>query len=106
MIKDTRTSCRYEHFFHFALAHLLLYGIVRDFWNVWLRPEDPKPKADGTKPKRRKKHRLHGNKYVLPRYIREVIKRRAAKMHWTAQMKKRSADVLGSVDNTVSLPCA
>lgn len=86
---------RYEHFFHFALAHLLLYGIVKDFWNVWTRPEDSKQKPTGAKSKRRKKHRLHGIIYILPRYIREAIKRRAENMRWTAQLKKRSADVLG-----------
>lgn len=86
---------RYEHFFHFALAHLLLYGIVKDFWNVWARPEDQKQKASGGKSKRRRKHRLHGIAYVLPKYIREVIKKRAEKMGWTSHLKKRSADVFG-----------
>lgn len=89
------TVCRYEHFFHFALAHLLLYGIVKDFWNVWARPEDQKSKSTKSKSKRKRKHRLHGIRYILPRYIREEIKKRADKMGWTSQLKKRSADVFG-----------
>lgn len=57
-------ACRYEHFFRFAVAHLLLFGSAKDFGNTWLRK--------GTKDKKKGKnavaagHVAHSNEAGLP----------------------------------------
>jgi len=30
-------ACRHDTFFHFPVAHALLYGVLRDFWKLMLR---------------------------------------------------------------------
>ena len=39
--------CRYDLFYHFPVAHALLYGVCRDFWRLMLRkPGDTLPEGD------------------------------------------------------------
>ena len=87
--------CRYEHFFHFALAHLTLYGLVKDFWAVWARLPETHRGGSKSSANRLRKPRLASIKYILPRYIKKEIAARATQIQWTSQVKKRSADVLG-----------
>lgn len=89
--------CRYEHFFHFAIAHLLLYGLVKDFWNIWLRAPEGHNESSKRKGKRKGKRRsrLAGNIFNLPRGIKKAIVQRTGQVFRTAQLKKRSADLLG-----------
>lgn len=89
------STCRYEHFFHFALAHLNLYGLVKDFWAVWLRVPESTAKSSNASKNRIRMPRLKDNKYILPRYIRTAIALRSTQIHFTSQVKKRSADLLG-----------
>ena len=36
-----RLRCRYDYFYHYPVAHALLYGVCRDFWRLILRkPSD------------------------------------------------------------------
>lgn len=85
--------CRYEHFFHFAIAHLTLYGLVKDFWNVWARP--PSRHRGATLPKKNRFAKLADCEYILPRHIRLVIAARGSQIKWCSGMKNRSADLLG-----------
>lgn len=43
-----QSVCRYENFFHFALAHLFLYGLLKDWATVWTDPSHPKSRADAS----------------------------------------------------------
>lgn len=88
---------RYEHFFHFALAHLLLYGLVKDFLNIWARPPDSHRKSSKSSSRSHRKPRLAGNIYIWPRLVKKQIALRATQVKWTSQLKKRSADVFGYV---------
>lgn len=90
---DIYCRCRYEHFFHFAIAHLLLYGLVKDFWKIWTRSPDRHERGPGKKQPR--KSALHGNPFLLPPKIRKQIVEKTTQVQWTKQMKKRSADILG-----------
>lgn len=38
---------RYDYFYHFPVAHVLLYGVCRDFWRLVLRkPSDELPQGN------------------------------------------------------------
>lgn len=45
-VRGSLQSCRYENFFHFALAHLFLYGLLKDFLLVWCEGKQPKNRSD------------------------------------------------------------
>lgn len=65
-------TCRYENFFHFALAHLFLYGLLKDWVKLWNDSGNPKNRADARtvmkddKPSREVM-------FALPTYIRRQI---------------------------------
>lgn len=109
---------RYSHFFHFAIAHMVLYGTHKDFHNVWLR-KLPSKTSQAARNKKRKRsstqagaaadaepdHEAHytgklaGNPFVLPSYIRNAIHQRAADILWTNQFKKRYEDLIKCVSS-------
>lgn len=40
-------GCRYDTFYHFPVAHALLYGVCKDFWKLVLRKKsDVLPRGD------------------------------------------------------------
>ena len=40
----TKVVCRHATFFALPPAHLFMLGILKDFWNLWLRPaSQPQP---------------------------------------------------------------
>jgi hypothetical protein len=72
--------CRYQHFFHIPVAHLILYGIYKDFWNLWLRPK--------------KNVLAQGNGFILPSHVRAEISKRAPAVLLTELFKKPYTDIL------------
>jgi hypothetical protein len=71
---------RHQHFFHIPVAHVILYGIVKDFWKLWLRA---------------KKDVLScGDDFILPNNVRAEITKRAPFVLLTELFKKPYTDIL------------
>lgn len=87
--------CRYENFWHYAVAHLFLYGLVKDFLNIWAEPNFPRERGDlrwvgtGADAVRRPK-------FVWPGYIKHIIQRRSGDITPTRQWSLVGADVFRS----------
>jgi hypothetical protein len=95
--------CSYEHFFHFAIAHLLSYGLIKDFHSIWLRPSRTFTLFGCDKDSQKRNHleveaavlsSADSTEYILPAYVRHEITRRAAHVRWTSQFKKPYTDVV------------
>ena len=71
---------RHQHFFHIPVAHVILYGIFKDFWNLWLRPK--------------KDVLAYGNEYIMPTHVRAEISKRAPAILLTELFKKPYTDIL------------
>jgi hypothetical protein len=66
------------HFFKIPAAHVLLYGILKDFFNVWMRKEN--------------EHLSWGERFRMPAAVKREISRRANDMLLTELFKKPYTD--------------
>jgi hypothetical protein len=72
--------CRFQHFFHLPVAHILLYGIIKDFWSTWLRKPCTKV--------------AQGQQYILPSQVRKKMVERDVIIKLTDLFKKGYDDVV------------
>lgn len=79
-----RCCCSPCHFFRLGTAHILLLGLLKDFWTQWIPGK--KERAEG--PLR---------KYTLSRRICRQITARAPKIMQTGQFKKVYTDIIKCV---------
>ena len=68
--------CRYENFGHFAVAHLFLYGLLKDFFSVWSDAGQPKRWGDLRDVRRRDCKVVQRAIYAWPAYIIKFLKNR------------------------------
>lgn len=89
----SRCVCRCENICHFAVAHLFLYGLLKDFFAIW---------SDHTKPTRRgdlrDEHQADGKVvqkaiYAWPSYIQRFLVTRMQDIVPTRQWSIAGADV-------------
>lgn len=76
--------CSPLHFFRLGTAHILLLGLVKDFWEQFLpRPQELKTR-EGI-----------AAQMVLPKEIRTAIEQKASQMQATSAITKPYMDVVG-----------
>lgn len=83
---------RYENFSQFAVAHLFLYGILKDFYAVWCDPNMPKNRADVYTESVHNKSTSKA-RYAWPPYIKQQIVDRADSIQATRQWSIAGANV-------------
>lgn len=71
---------RYMHYFHLPLAHMILYGILKDHTRLWLRP--PKVKL------------VQGNEHVFPAAVRKKMTSRAPQIQATGLFSCKYEDIV------------
>ena len=80
MIQTNYLPRRYTTFYPLPVAHLLLLGIVKDFWKYWLRKKDSEGKAGD-------------NTYRIPDQVKHKLERRAKAVQLTKEHTKRAGDL-------------
>lgn len=99
------TECRvyrYEHFSHYAVAHLFLYGILKDFYSIWSDASAPGRRGDLYKVTTNHKEVVKA-RYAWPSYIKVHIEQRISGILPTRQWSIAGASVLRSASHaTVS----
>lgn len=77
-------ACSPLHFFRLGIAHILLLGLVKDFWDQFLpRPQDVRMRGEIA---------AH---MVLPKEIRKAIEQKAPLMQATSAITKPYVDIVG-----------
>lgn len=81
-------ACSPCHFFRFGVAHILLLGLLSDFWSQWLPPKSARGK------KKRQRPEGPGSYYVLPKHICKAISERAGNIMLTELFGKPYRDLI------------
>jgi hypothetical protein len=87
----------YTTFFHYAVAHLLLSGVLKDFFNFWLRAFEDQEETES----RRGAHEEALCPFIMPQPVREEIVKRGGLVIATKGLQ-REVHVPGSV--SIALP--
>lgn len=83
------------HFFRLGTAHILLLGLLCDFWAQFLpRPQDLKRRTG------------KAATMVLPKGVRKAISRKATLMQATSAITKPYTDVVGYAPSHDVLVCS
>ena len=85
--------CRYENFCHFAVAHLFLYGLLKDFFSVWSDAGQPKRRGDLRDVRRPDGKVVQRAIYAWPAYIIKFLKKRMQAIIPTRQWSIAGASV-------------
>lgn len=85
--------CRYENFCHFAVAHLFLYGLLKDFFSVWSEAGQPKRRADLRDVRRPDGKVVKRAIYAWPAHIIKFLKKRMQAIIPTRQWSIAGASV-------------
>ena len=77
--------CSPCHMFRFGVAHIILLGLLKDFWAQWLpsTKAKSKPRPDGP-----------AAKFVLPPHVRKALSARRQYVMLTELFKKPYSDIV------------
>lgn len=78
--------CSPCHMFRFGVAHIILLGLLKDFWAQWLPSGKGKPRPAGP-----------ASKFVLPPHVRKAISDRRKYVMLTELFKKPYSDIVKCV---------
>ena len=80
--------CSPCHFFRFGTAHILLLGLLADFWAQWL------PAKPGRGKKKKQRPEGPGSFYMLPKHICKAISDKAGLIMLTELFGKPYRDIV------------